>query len=381
MPVRRVAVMMSGGSGYFASVMRGVSHYAIAHGPWEFVTQVPGLSVIAVREWEVDGIIVPLRNAEYARLFRERGIPTVNCSGVLENSGLPSVHVDDRVAGQMAAAHLVELGFTRFGYCGYPDFHFAGVRGEGFAEVLRERGFDVRFHQADPALKLEWTWDRQEEDLARWLKTLDRPIGIMACNDERAWQLAEAARRVGIRVPEEAALIGVDNDELRCEFSTPPLSAVAVPAERIGYEAAAMLDRLMEGQPADLAPVLVRPRGIVARRSTDVLAFDDAAVVKAFRFIRENIAQPFEPEDVVREVGDGRQSLDAKFRDHFGRSLEDEIACERVRRAERILAETDLELPQVARASGFRTATNFTALFRRQTGLTPGAYREKFRAR
>jgi LacI family transcriptional regulator len=361
--------------------MRGISHYAIAHGPWEFVTQVPGLSVIAVREWEVDGIIVPLRSAEYARLFRERGIPTVNCSGVLENSGLPTVHVDDCVAGQMAAAHLLELGFRRFGYCGYPDFHFAAVRGEGFTEALREHGFEAVVHQPDAALKLEWTWDRQEEDLARWLKTLDRPIGIMACNDERAWQLAEASRRVGLRVPEEVALIGVDNDELRCEFSTPPLSAVAVPAERIGYESAAMLDRLMEGGPPDLTPVLVRPRGVVARRSTDVLAFDDEAVGKAFRFIRENLATPFGPDDVVREVGSGRESLDDKFQHRFGRSLEDEIVRARVQRAERILAETDLELPQVAQATGFRTATSFTAMFRRQTGLSPRAYREKFRAR
>jgi LacI family transcriptional regulator len=193
--------------------------------------------------------------------------------------------------------------------------------------------------------------------------------------------VAEACRRVGLRVPEDVAIVGVDNDELRCEFTNPPLSSVAIPTERIGYEAAALLDRLMDGGQPPAAPVLVQPQGVVVRRSTDMLAVDDDQVARAFRFIRQHSGEPFAVRDILREVGAERRDLDARFRKALNRSLEEEILRSRLQQAERILSETDLELTQVARASGFGTLARLREALRRQTGLGPTEYRGKFRLR
>jgi LacI family transcriptional regulator len=379
--MRRIAVMMGAGSGYANGVMRGIAHYAIAYGPWEFYVQVPGLSIVAMREWQMDGVIVPLRNEEYARVFRDRGIPVVNCSGMLKNPGVPTVRVNDAAAGRIAAQHLLERGFTRFGFAGFPGFDFSDVRREGFEEVVRKAGHESFGYEADPSLRTEWTWDRQEEDLARWLATLPKPIGIMGCNDERAWHVAEACRRIGIKVPEEVAIIGVDNDELRCEFSSPPLSSVAVPTERFGYESAALLDRLMNGKPAPAEPILIQPQGVVVRKSSDILAVDDEELTRAFRCIRDHNGRPFDGRTIAREVGAKAEDLDRRFRERLGRTLDEEIRRARVERARRMLAETDLGLLHVAKAAGFGTPDRLRTALRRETGLAPAAYREKFRLR
>ena len=381
MPTRRIAVMVGAGSGWGNGILRGIVHYAVAHGPWEFCVEFPGLSVVAVRDWQVDGIIVPVRGEEYARLFRERPVPVVNVCGIVGEPGLPTVRVDDMAAGRLGAEHLLERGFRHYAFCGFADFNFSDRRREGFGETVRKAGHDVSVYVHDPPLKTEWSWDRQEMDLARWVASLAGPVGIMASNDERAWHLTEACRRVGVRVPEEAAIIGVDNDELRCEFSSPPTSSVAVPAERIGFEAAAMLDRLIQGGPAPREPVLIRPQGVVARRSTDVVAVDDPEVVRAFHFIRDHAGEPFEVDDLVKEVGTPRQELEERFRTNLGHTVEAEIHRARVRRAERILSDTDLAIPAAAAASGFRSPAHFSSAFRRLTGLSPSEYRQRFRLR
>jgi LacI family transcriptional regulator len=378
---RRIAVMLDTGSGWSNGILRGIVHYALAHGPWEFYAQFPGLSILAVRDWNVDGVIMPLRTEEYVRLFRERHIPLVNCSGMLAGAVVPTVRVDDPAAGRLGAEHLVERGFRHFAFCGFAELNFSDVRGEGFTEVVRRAGFDVNAYAPEPALKKEWTWDRQELDIARWLATLPRPVGLMACSDERAWHVTEACRRIGLRVPEDVAVVGVDNDELRCEFSTPPISSVAVPTERIGYESAALLDRLMRGEPLPDGPVLIRPQGVVVRRSTDVVAVDDPDVVKAFHYIRDHASEPFDVNDLVKEVATPLEVLEERFCAHMGHTIEAEIQRARVRRAERILSDTDLGIPEAAQASGFRNPSHFSSAFRRVTGLTPNAYRQKYRMR
>jgi LacI family transcriptional regulator len=381
MGLRKVAVMIGPGPGWNSGVLRGISHYAVAHGPWEFNVESPGLSLDTVREWKVDGIIVPLRNEEHAKVFRDRGVPTVNCSGALRDPGVPTVRPDDVAVGRLGASHLLERGLKHFGYAGFPFIDFSEQRRRGFEEAIRKAGFNPRVYEADPAVKADWTWDVQENDLARWLKGLPHPVGIMASMDERAWHVAEACRRVGLKVPEEVAILGVDNDELRCEFTTPPLSSVAIPTERVGFEAAALLDRLMDGADPPTHPVLVQPQGVVLRRSTDVVAVEDAEVARAFRFIRENVGRPYSAADVAHEVGAPRRRLDDQFRQALGRTLEEEIVRARLHRVQRILADTDMELAAVVEATGFRTVARLREALRQETGLGPTEYRQKFRLR
>ncbi|MCX5684140.1 MAG: substrate-binding domain-containing protein [Planctomycetota bacterium] len=381
MSAKRIAVMMGANCGHYNQIMRGIVHYSLAHGPWEFFVQFPGLSALAVRDWQIDGVIIPLRDHDYVRIFRERNIPIVNTSGMLREPGVPTVRVDDLEAGRQGGEHLVARGYKRYGFLGFDGFDFSETRRKGFEEVVQGAGYTCSAYEPDPALKSEWTWDRQEADIARWLSTLERPVAVMAANDDRAWHVAEACRRIGARVPEDVAIVGVDNDDLRCEFTSPPLSSVAVPAEKIGYEAAAMLDRLMRGQPATERPLLIRPQGVVARRSTDFADAGDEDVLKAFRAVRQQHGRVLTPRDVAAEVGVPLRDLERKFRERLGRSLEAEAVLARVERAGRILAETDLSLPHVAKASGFPTSAALRVALRRVTGLTPVAFRERYRMR
>jgi LacI family transcriptional regulator len=376
---RKIAVMIGPGHGFNMGVLRGIARYAMANGPWEYYSEFPGWSVLAIRNLKVDGIIVPIRSEEQAQFIRDRGIPMVNCSAALKNPGVPTVRPDDRLAGRMAAEHLLERGFRNFAYCGFPEFDFSEVRRQGFQERLREAGIEATVFLPDTAIRAEWTWDRQENDIAQWLKTLPTPVGVMASMDERAWHVADACRRVGLRVPEDVAIVGVDNDEMRCEFTNPPLSSVAISAERIGYESAALLDRLMNGVPAPTEPVLVRPQGVVVRRSSDTLVIDDEAVIRAHQFIREYAANPFAAREVAREVGVERRDLDARFRRRLGRTLEEDILKARVGRATRMLSETDMELVDVAQAAGFRTVARLRDALRRETGLGPTEFHDKLR--
>jgi LacI family transcriptional regulator len=289
--------------------------------------------------------------------------------------------VDDLEVGRLGAEHLLARGYKRFGFLGFEGLDFSDVRREGFEETVRAAGGTLATYEPDPALRNDWTWDRQEADVARWLATLQRPVAIMAANDDRAWHAAEACRRIGLRVPEEVAIVGVDNDDLRCEFSIPPLSSVAVPAEQIGYEAAALLDRVIRGQSAPERPVLIQPQGVVARRSTNFVDVGDEAVLRAFRTIHAWNDRSLTPQDVAEEVGLTVRELERRFRKRLGRSLEAEAVRARVERAGRMLAETDLNLLRVAHASGFTTAAALRTALRRETGLTPVAFRERFRLR
>ena len=174
MSLRKIAVMIGPGHGFNMGVLRGIARYASAHGPWEFLAQFPGLSILAVRDWKVDGVIVPLRSEEHAQVFRNRNVPVVNCSGALKDPGVPTVRPDDREAGRLGAEHLLERGFKHLAYCGFPEYDFSEVRRQGFEATVRKAGLEPIVYQADPAIRTEWTWDRQELDLAQWLKGCPR---------------------------------------------------------------------------------------------------------------------------------------------------------------------------------------------------------------
>jgi LacI family transcriptional regulator len=381
MASRKIAVLVGPGHGFNMGVLRGISQYAAATGPWEFLSQSPGLSFLAVREWTVDGVIVPLRSEEHAQIFRNRGVPTVNCSGALRDPGVPTVRPDDREAGRLGAQHLMERGFRNLAYCGFQEYDFSEIRRQGFEEAVQRAGLEPIVFRADPAIRNEWTWDRQQMDIARWLKTLPLPAGVMASMDERSWHVADACNRAGLRVPQDVAIVGVDNDQVRCEFTNPPLSSVAVSAERIGYESAAMLGRLMSGTAPPPGPVLVKPEGVVVRASSDTLVAGDEAVVRAFRFVHDHASDPGAFEEAVREAGAERRDLSERFRRCLGRTLEEELLRARVGRAERLLVETDLDLAQVAQASGFITLARLRDALRRRTGFGPSEYRDRHRLR
>ena len=329
-------------------------------------------------------MIAHIFNHDLAEALIETGKPIVNVSGVLPDLSFPRVGVDHVAVGRLAATHLLERGFRHFGFVGYPDHAFSVGRESGFRTTLEAAGCRlISYHQRDPEHRDPtglWEWD---DGLRRWLAGLPRPVGILASHDPQGVELSEACRQAGLRVPEEVALVGVDNDDLLCELARPALSSVALPAERIGFEAARLLDQLLTRPRARSVgqPLLLAPLGVVTRRSSDVLAIDDPEVAAAVRFIREHAYEPIQVKDVLGEVPVSRRTLERRVRAALGYGIWEEIRRAHMERGRALLAETEMPMSEVAKHAGFSDARQLSVVFRQETGLTPTDYRRQFRAR
>jgi LacI family transcriptional regulator len=214
-----------------------------------------------------------------------------------------------------------------------------------------------------------------QDDLGRWLKSLPKPVGIMACNDIRGQQVMNACRRVEVLVPEEVAVIGVDNDELFCELSDPPLTSIALDTLRIGYEAAALLERIMSREKPPEQPILIPPKGIVTRRSTDVLAMDDRQLAAGARFLREHVFDNISVNDMARAAGMSRRVFERRFVSQIGRPPKAEVLRLRLERVKELLTDTDWSLAQISERTGFKHSEYLHTIFTQKTGTTPGKFR------
>ncbi|MFO0890335.1 MAG: substrate-binding domain-containing protein [Isosphaeraceae bacterium] len=284
----------------------------------------------------------------------------------------------------MAAEHLLERGFRHHAYVGVDGRVWSQLRQEGFVKRIREAGFEPHLYQP-PRSARDRVWGREQPSLARWLRSLPKPIGLMACNDDRGREVLEACRAGGLRVPEDVAVVGVDDDELLCELADPPLSSVALNAEAGGYHVAALLDRLMRaharGQSARIKPrrLLVEPIGVVTRRSTEILALEDPEVAAAIRFLHDHAAESIGVGDLVAHLMISRRSLEIRFRKATGRTIHEELLRVRLERAMRLLRETDLPIARVAAGSGFSRPSYLAQVFRQNLGVTPARYRSQIR--
>jgi LacI family transcriptional regulator len=383
----KVALLVETSRGYGRDLLRGVIRYARLHGPWGFYVT-PGDFVQALprmRSWGGTGIIARIETPAVARAILASGLPTIALGLSDEQlrldsplSRLSEVVSDSRGAGRMAAGHLLERGFRHYAYVGAAGRAWSGRRQESFCARIREAGFEPQVYGL-PRSRRTAAWEREQPVLAGWLRALPRPVGVMACDDDRGREVLEACRDAGLRVPEEVAVVGVDNDELLCELADPPLSSVALNAEAGGYRAAALLDRMMRGRSRKPRRLLVEPLRVVARRSTDIVTLDDPEVAAAMHFIQDHATEPIGVLDIVAEVMISRRALELRFRRAIGRTLHAEIRRVRLERASRLLLETDLPITRVAEASGFGRASYLAQAFRRAFGSTPARYRRHLR--
>lgn len=360
-------------------VLEGISRYLMENQPWSVQLDLRELVVAPpawLRTWEGDGIITRSTTPEMADIILEWGIPTVNLTDIYGDRRLPTIWNDHREIGRMAATHLIERGLTRFAYCGFSDHHWSQERLVGFDEVLAEHGYHSQKHFSDWAQARRIGWERQQEEIVTWLESLPSPVGIFACNDLRGQHVLEGCRTAKISVPEQISVVGVDNDEVVCDFCQPPLSSVIPSAERIGFEAAKMLDRLMRGELLPEQHLTIKPLGVAARHSTDIMAIDDEDVVAALKVIRDRACLGLTVADILREVPVARSSLERKFRKSVGRSPQAEIRVAQMKRAQQLLSDTDLSLTQIASLTGFKHSEYFSVVFKRELGQTPGQYRE-----
>ena len=377
----RVLLLVESSRGSGRSLLRGIAHYANHHGPWSFYWEPGGLEKVwpKLKTLDPDGII--LRDVDKLEEVLAFGIPAVVIGhGRPEVPGLVNIVTDSEAVGRMAAEHLLSCGFKHFAYCGSSErgaaeAPWSASRRRSFSARVERAGFTVaNFSLAASAHGSSWR--RERAAMARWLRALTKPIGLMACNDDRAGQLVEACKMGDISVPNDAGIIGVDDDDVVCGLSNPPLSSIALTFERSGYEGAAALDCLMRGIGSVSQRILVRATHVVARRSTDVVAVEDANLAKAMRFIRAHSPRENPSvEEVARQSGVSRRLLEQRFRGEFGCSILHEIRRVRTDKIAQLLMETQLPVREIADALGFADAQHFARYFRSARKISPLAYR------
>ncbi len=380
----RVALLIESSRAYGRGLLTGISRYVRQHGPWSIFLQERSLGESSpgwLRTWQGDGMIARVDNRPLAEAICRLGLPTVDVRFAVADLCLPSVRTNDEEIARLAAEHLMERGFQHFAFCGFNGADFSDLRRDYFVRHLQKAGFicevfdDPQRPRQAGTLRHEEHGLKYEDRVVRWLAKLPRPIGLMACNDVRGQQVLNACRAIGVAVPDDIAVIGVDNDVILCELSDPPLSSVMPNCERIGYEAAGLLAALMNGGQAPATPLYVEPAGIVTRRSTEVLAIEDRHIATAARYIREHACAGITVTDVLRQVPLSRSTLERRYVQMLGRSPKEDILRARLNRAKQLLVETDFALPLIAEKIGFEHPEYLNVIFKKKTGLTPGQYR------
>ncbi len=306
------------------------------------------------------------------------GVPVIIAVHFKSSFDIPSVDTNPVKIGKMVAEHLLDRGLRNFAFCGFDDMPWSETRKEYFAKRVAEAGFKTHFYK-QPASKSMRTWQKEQRRMAEWLRSLPKPCGLMACNDDRGQHAIEACKMVDLKVPEDVAVIGVDNDELICDLTEPPLTSVALDVEKAGYKAAELLDKLMAGKKVENQKITVEPTHVVGRQSTDILAIDDIAVSEAVRFIRNNSNRPIQVGDIIAAVLVSRRSLEQRFRNIIGRSIFREIRRARVERISNMLVETNLPIAQIALDLGFSGIDHIARYFYAEKGTSPQAYRKSHR--
>jgi LacI family transcriptional regulator len=384
-PRRRVLLLVESSRAYGRGCLRGIARYLRSHGGW-ICLHVERSSDEGLPEWfpswRPDGIIARLDTPDAMADLLKYGLPIIDLRGRHFLNEIPSVVMDATTTCQMAAEHFQQRGFTNFAFCGYPGIDFSDDREQEYVAILARKKIAVDcFRSGDQrlneTLRRETIEMVEGSDLAEWLRALPKPVSIFACNDMRGRQVLNTCQGIGLRVPEEVAVLGVDNDEIVCEFAHPALSSIEPDTLTIGEQGAALLDRMMRGEKVEPGMRLVPPLCIVTRLSTDILAIDDPVVAQALAIIRENAFSGINVEELLDHLTISRATLERRFKQYLNRSPRAELIRLRVQKAQQLLRDTTLPLPSVAPLCGFCTASHLSVLFKRNTGISPGAYRSK----
>lgn len=372
---RRVALYISQSLGYGRGLIRGAMAYArpqTHHKEWLFGLYDAQSAYVEdeLKSFRPDGVIAHLYLEQAVAIAGRLRCPVVNTSNSLAAS-FPRVGVDDHSIGRAAARHFLERGFRNFAFFGSTGVFF-GVRRGSYIEELRAAGFKT-------ADVLTWQQEQGPKVLREQLLASPKPLAVFAGSDPTCWRLAELCRGIGIHVPEQVALLGVDNDAFLCGLASPQLSSIRLPLEKMGFAAAELLDGLMRGTPPPAAPLLFPPVDVVTRQSTDVFAVEDADVAAALRFIKQNLHRPMKVEEILGQLNISRRALECKFRKALGRSPLKEIHRVQVERATGLLLSTDLPVSAVASQCGFSGAVQFWSVFKQHLGIAPLEFRTRHR--
>ncbi|MDD3585707.1 MAG: DNA-binding transcriptional regulator [Thermoguttaceae bacterium] len=386
---KKVAMLIETSQERGRGLIRGIIHYSRLFGSWDFyITPNDVVQVLPSRgQWEGDGIIARVKTKKLAADIIARGLPTILLSHrddqvftPSEMRHYPNICMANDRFGAMAADYCLSKGFKQFAFfCRLLPASWSQERKTGFFRVLRENGIDDFHLFPGPDEKTV----SKDSTVIRWLHALPKPIAILASNDLQAMGLMELCAMAGVSVPEDIAVLGIDNDELLCESASPPLSSISCATEQAGFQAAALLDKMMEQHEKNdfvAKTVLIEPIMVVERRSTETDYFPDPLVGAAFDFIKRNVQNAINVGDVVRHVKKSRKNLEIRFKTVTGETLHDAILRLKLQQVKRFLLESNMSLAQIAVSCGFSNVSYMGSVFKKANGSSPDQWRKQYRS-
>jgi LacI family transcriptional regulator len=377
--MKSIALLIETSRFYGRSILRGIAKYSHMCQPLAFYSETSGRTKISfneLKDWEIDGIIA--RDEKLSKKILSLNLPLVVYVSRMEPKDYEyRITADNIQVGKKAAEHFIEKKFVNFGYCGFSDVWYSKKRCEGFASKLAEYGHEISVYEKTQSV-IKRSWAKELSRLSDWLCSLPKPVAIFSCIDERSRHVSEACKRARLKVPDEIAILGVDNDPYVCDLSDPPLSSIAMNAVKAGFDAAEMLIRLINGEKPENKNITVLPMYVQTRRSSDVLAVKDTEVLKAISYIRQNAGRPIQVEEIASKVALSRRTLEMRFFQIMGETLHEEIKKARVEKISEMLLNTNVPIQQIAYSLGFNSANNLARYYKQVKGMTCRAFREQY---
>lgn len=369
---------------YGQNLMKGIVKYSKENGPWMFCKmplfyrETLGMDGIVdfARDWGANGIIAQLYNDLDVKKVLDAGIYLIVEDFKERFSDIPNITGGYTEAGKMGAEHFLKKGFRNFAFYGFKNIVWSRERAEGFENRLKENGFDVHYFEHEQ-IHTRDLWYYKPSALSQWLQSLPKPIAIMACDDERGQHITEACKHAGLLIPEEIAVLGVDNDKMTCSLSDPPLSSIELDTEKGGFEAARLMDKLIKKQTTELVDIIVKPTQVITRQSTDIASANDKYIAMALKYIHQYIDTHINVSDVVKQVPLSRRALEKRFLETTGSGVYQYIYNLQIQKFAQRLLETDLTINEIALASGFENSKNISRQFKQVKGCTPIEYRKR----
>jgi len=291
---------------------------------------------------------------------------------------LPAIKTDSVAIAKMASEHFIEKGFKNFAFCGFDNYEWSNARKFYFEKFNDEAGFNTSVYSSPKKIK-KHEWEIEQRHVIDWIKSLPKPVAIMACNDDRGQHILEVCKLTGLKVPDDVSVLGVDNDPIICELSDPPLSSIALNAESAGYESAKLLDAFLEGTKMAGQQITVSPTHIACRQSSDIFSINDLEIAEALKFIRDNAKKKISVEDVVRKTCLSRRSLEKRFKETLHRTIYDEIRRVRVELIAQLLIETNMPISEITSIFTFTDIEHISRYFKKVKGISLYEFRKIYK--
>jgi LacI family transcriptional regulator len=382
----KIILLTDFGEEYGTSLLKGITRYSQKHGPWVFCRmpgyyrETKGMDGIVkwAKDWKANGILGQFYNDSNVEKLWKEGIAVVAQDFKERHANIPNITGDYFKTGRMGAEYFLRKGFENFAFYGFKNIVWSRERSQGFEKRVNEEGYSVHYFEHKRQFKSRELWYYKPSALSKWLKALPKPIALMACDDNQGMHITEACRLTNIRIPEEVAVLGVDNDEMLCNLSDPPLSSISLDTIKGGYEAARLMHTMIKSKNKEFYDIVVEPTQVITRNSTDIYAAKDEYVGMGLKFIHNNIEQNLKVTDVLEQVPLSRRSLEKRFLQVTGYPVYEYIFNLRIEKFTQKLLETDLSVFEIAVDLGLNDAKNIARQFRQIKGCTPSEYRKKY---